>query len=54
MRVIPSLPTAGSTQPMHSPVPQVIAGSDTSACTGMPYRPAVAHTERSTPVGADA
>ena len=54
IRVIPSLPTAGSTQPMHSPVPQVIAGSDTSACTGISYRLASAHTGRSTESGADA
>src|ERR1700759_225389 len=54
MRVIPSLPTAGSTQPMHSPVPHVIDGSDTRAWTGMPYRPASADTDRSTATGADA
>src|ERR1700733_6803741 len=54
MRVTPSLPTAGSTQPMHRPVPQVMAGSDTSAWTGMPYRPAMAQTDRSTGTGADA
>src|ERR1700733_11003204 len=54
MRVTPSLPTAGSTQPMHRPVPQVIDGSDTRAWTGMPYRPARAHTDLSTATGADA
>jgi len=52
--VTPSLPTAGSTHPMHSPVPHIMAGSDTRACTGMPYRPASEHAARSTGSGADA
>ena len=54
MRVIPSVPTAGSTQPMHRPVPHAIAGSDTSAWTGIAYRPASDEMARRAPSGADA
>ena len=52
--VTPSELTAGSTHPMHRPVPHIIAGSVTSACTGSAYRPASEQTARRTPSGADA
>ena len=53
IRVIPSVPVTGSTQPMHTPVPQAM-GTSTDACTGMSYRPARAVTSRSTGTGAHA
>jgi hypothetical protein len=34
MRVIPSFPVTGSTQPMHTPVPQAM-GTSTDAWTGI-------------------
>ncbi len=35
MRVSPSSPTTGSTQVMHTPIPQAI-DSSTATCEGMP------------------
>jgi hypothetical protein len=51
--VIPSLPTTGSTQVMHTPTPQAIASS-TATCTGRSYLRAKAVTWRSIGIGPQA
>ena len=51
--VTPSSPTTGRTHVMQTPVPHAICSS-TRTCAGMSYRPAIAVTWRSIPIGPQA
>jgi hypothetical protein len=50
IRVMPSFPTTGSTQVMHTPIPQAI-DSSTATWQGNPYDDATAPTARSIGIG---